>query len=130
MKACNARRRCGGRSQGVGIDRTGSVGQSTAPGSARLTGSTDAEDSGTHSGIRRGSGEASGDATADDASRSRSADGTGVRVGDRNSRTLSLRQTAGQLRRAGAGGEVQRGPSANGHISKQGNVLLRFLLVE
>jgi len=46
--------------------------------------------------------------TADDASRSRSADGTGLRAGDRNSRALPLRQAAGQLCRAGAGGEVQR----------------------
>jgi transposase len=36
----------------------------------------------------------------------RPADGTGVRVGDRNTGTLSLRQAVGQLRRAGAGGEV------------------------
>src|SRR5215467_12768162 len=108
MKACNARRRCGGRSQGVGIDRTGAVGQSTAPGSARLTGSTDAEDSGTDARIRRGSGEASGDTTVDDASRSRPADGTGVRVGDRNSGTVSLRQADRQLYRAGSRGEVQR----------------------
>ena len=40
--------------------------------------STDAEDPGTDARIRRGSGEASGDAPFDDASRSGSADGTGV----------------------------------------------------
>lgn len=36
-------------------------------------------------------------AIADDASRSGSADGTGLRVGDRNARKLPLRQAVGQL---------------------------------
>jgi hypothetical protein len=68
----------------------------------------DAEDRGTDARLGRGSTEACRHATADDASRSRSADSAGVRVGDRNSRALPLRQAAGQLYRAGAGGEVQR----------------------
>ena len=58
------------------------------------------------------------------------ADGTGLRTGDRNSGTLPLRQATGQLHRAGSDGRVQRRAAAAGHISKQGNVLLRFLLAE
>ncbi len=49
-----------------------------------------------------------GDAATDDASRSRSADGIGFRVGDRNSRTFSLRQTNRQLCGSGSVGRVQR----------------------
>jgi transposase len=51
---------------------------------------------------------ARGDTAADDASRSRPADRTGVRVGDRNSGALLLRQATGQLCRTGSRGEVQR----------------------
>jgi transposase len=61
-----------------GIDRTGALGLASTPGPARLTRSVDAEDPGTDLRIRRGSGEAPGDAPADDASRSRSPDGTGL----------------------------------------------------
>ena len=75
---------------------------------------TDAEDSGTDTGAGRGSGEAPGDATADDASRRRSADGTGLRVGDRDAGALPLRQAAGQLHRAGSDGGVQRRSSSTG----------------
>ena len=68
---------------------------------------------------------------ADDASRSRAADGIGVRVGDRNAGALSLRQTdwpamSGLVPTEESSGDRRR----LGHISKQGNVLLRFLLVE
>jgi hypothetical protein len=41
-----------------------------------------------------------------------------------------LRQADRQLCRAGPIGRVQRGSTPIGHISKQGNALLRFLLVE
>src|SRR5208283_433739 len=97
-----------GGPQGTGVHRTGALGQPTAAGSARLTRPTDAEDPGTDACAGRGSREASGDAAADDASRSRSADGTGLRVGDRNTGALPLRQAVGQLHRAGSDGRVQR----------------------
>ena len=83
-----------GRSHGVGLDRIGSVGESATPGPARLSRPTNAEDPGTDACAGRGSREASGDVAADDASRGRSADSTSLRVGDRNSPTLSLRQTS------------------------------------
>src|SRR5579864_2561655 len=67
-----------GRSQRTGVVETGSVGQSTTPRLARLTGSTDAEDTGSDSRVGGGSGEASGDETLGDASRSWPADGTGL----------------------------------------------------
>src|SRR4051794_6001976 len=97
-----------GGSQGTGIHRTGSLGQPTTPGPPRLARSTHAEDPGTNACAGRGSGEASSNATADDTSRSGAADGTGLRVGDRNSRALPLRQATRQLCRTGTGGEVQR----------------------
>jgi transposase len=53
-------------------------GQSTTPRLARLTGSTDAEDTGSDAPTGTGSGEATGDAATDDASWSRPADGTGL----------------------------------------------------
>ena len=81
----------------------------TTSGPARLTRPTDAEDPGTDASLGRGSGEASGGAALDDPSRSRTADGTGLRVGDRNSRTLSLRQTDRQLCRSGS---RRRSPAA------------------
>src|SRR5690349_1766389 len=101
-----------GGSQGTGVNRVGPVGQPTAAGPARLTRPTNAEDPGSDACVGRGSGEASGNATADDASRSRSADGTGVRVGDRNAGTLPLRQATGQLHRAGSDRGVQRRSAA------------------
>ena len=67
-----------GRSQGTGIHRTGALGQPTKAGPARPTRPTDTEDPGTDACAGRGSGEASGDTAADDASRSRSTDGTGL----------------------------------------------------
>src|SRR5690242_19820405 len=103
-----------GGSQGAGVNRVGPVGQPTAAGPARLTRPTNAEDPGSDACVGRGSGEASGNATADDASRSRSADGTGVRASDRNAGTLPLRQATGQLHRAGSDGGVQRRSAAAG----------------
>ena len=92
--------------KGTGIDRTGSVVQPPPTGPARLARSTDAEDHGTDARLGRRSGEAASDAAIDDASRSRSVNGTGFRVGDRNCGALPLRQAVGQLCGAGAGGEV------------------------
>src|SRR5947207_1931233 len=76
---------------GNGVVEAGSLGQSTTARLARLTGSTDAEDPGSDAPTGTGSGEASGDAATNDTSRSWSAYGAGIRVGDWNSRTLSLR---------------------------------------
>src|SRR5579859_602296 len=102
------------RPQGIGVDRIGSVGHASTARLARLTRPTDAEDPGTDACSGRGSGEASGDAALDDASRSWSADGAGVRAGDWNSRTLSLRETDYKLCRSGSDGRVQRRPAPIG----------------
>ena len=130
------------RSQGTRVDRTSSVGHTSTPGLTRLTRPTDAEDPGTYACAGTGSGEASGDTAADGASWSWSADSTSLRVGDRNSAALSLRQADRQLSHAawtedrqGSDGAVPEEKSSGdrrrmGLISKQGNVLLRFLLVE
>jgi hypothetical protein len=67
-----------GGSQRTGVIESGSLGQSTTPRLARLTGSTDAEDTGSDAPAGIGGGEATGDAAADDASWSRPADGTGL----------------------------------------------------
>ena len=59
-----------------------------------------------------------------------SADGTGLRVGDRNALTFSpgklIASYLGLVPEEKSSGERRR----LGHLSKQGNVLLRFLLVE
>src|SRR5262249_36710001 len=65
-------------------------------------------------GVGSGSGEASGDAATDDASRSRAANSPGVRVGDWNSRTLSLRQADCQLCGTGSVRGVERGSAETG----------------
>ena len=96
------------RSQRTGVVDPGSLGQSTTPGPARLTRPTHSEDPGTDPSAGRGGGEASRDAAADDASRRRSVDGLSFRVGDWNSRTLSLRQANRQLCGAGSVGRIQR----------------------
>src|SRR5579864_1155758 len=49
---------------------------------------------------------------------------------NRNSRTVSLRQADRQLRRSGSRRKSSGDRRRLGHISKQGNILLRFLLVE
>src|SRR4029077_1044880 len=103
-----------GRSPGTGVVRTGSLGQPAAPGPARLTRPTDAEDSGTDSCVGSGSREASGDAAADDAPGSWAVDGARLRVGDWNSGTFPLRQASGQLCGTGAVGGVQWRPAATG----------------
>src|SRR6266852_2024226 len=54
-----------GRSQRARVVDPGSMGQSTTPGSARLTRPPHPEDSGTDPSAGRGSGETSGDAAAD-----------------------------------------------------------------
>jgi hypothetical protein len=79
---------------------------------------------------RSGSGKASGDAAADDAPRSGTVDGIGFRVSDRNSGPFSLWETDRQLCRAGPEENSSGDRRRLGHISKQGNALLRFLLVE
>ena len=94
--------------QGAGVDCASTVGQPTTARPARRARSTHAEDPGTDARPGRGSGEASGDASTDDASRSWTADGASLRIGDRNAGTLPLRQTDRQLCGTGAGGEVQR----------------------
>jgi hypothetical protein len=116
-KACDVRKRCGGGPQGTGVNRAGIRGRPSSPRPARLTRLTDAEGPGTDACTGRGSGEASGDAAVDDASRSRSADGTGFRVGDRNSATLSLREADRQLCGVGSRGELQWGspPTRRNH---------------
>jgi len=85
-------------------------------GSARLTRSTYPEDPGTESRLGSRSGEAPGGASLADASRGGRADGAGLRIGDRNTATLSVRQADRPLRRAGSGGTVKRrAPAAGPH---------------
>ena len=119
-----------GRSPGTGVVRTGSLGQPATSGLARLTRSTDAEDSGTDACAGSGSGEASSDAAADNASR-----GWALTA-------LAFELVIGTPQRFHCGKQVASYvglvPSEEssgdrrrlGHISKQGNALLRFLLVE
>ena len=106
------------------------LGQPTTPRLARLTGSTDAEDPGSDAPTGTGSGEATGDAAADDASRRGPADGTGLRVSGRNAQRFhcgkQIASYVGLVPTEESSGDRRR----LGHISKQGNVLLRFLLVE
>src|SRR5215472_7159163 len=117
------------RSQGTGVDRTGSVGQPTAAGPARLTRPVDAEDPATDAGIGRGSGEASGNAIADDVSRSRPLTALAYEVIGTPERFDCGKQLASYVGLAPE--EKSSGDRRRlGHISKQGNVLLRFLLVE
>jgi transposase len=75
---------------------------------ARVTRSADSEDSGVDASARRGSREATCGAATDDPSRSRRADGVSLRVGDWNTRPLSLRQANRQLCGSGSDGSVQR----------------------
>ena len=88
------------------------------------------EDSATDASSGRGSRETSGDTATDDPSRSGRADGVSLRVGDWNSRTISLRQANRQLCGLVPSEESSGDRRRLGHISKQGNSLLRFLLVE
>ena len=97
-----------GWSQRTGIVSARSMGTPTSPRPARLTRPTDSEDPGLDASARRGSGEAASGAATDDPSRSGSADGLSLRVGDWNSRTLSLRQANRQLCGSGSFGRVQR----------------------
>ena len=80
----------------------------TPPGPARLTRPTDTEDPGVDASARRGSREATCSAATDDPSRSRRADGVSLRVGDWNSRPVSLRQANRQLCGPGSVRRVQR----------------------
>ena len=61
-----------------------------------------------------------------DASRGRFADGAGFRADHRERETVSVWQADRELSGTGAVRRFQRGSA----ISKQGNALLRFLLVE
>ena len=82
-------------------------GKPTRSRSAGRTRPTHAEDPGTDSLFRRGSGTASGDTAADDASRRRTADSAGFRTSDWNTGTLPPWQASRQLCGVGAIGRVQ-----------------------
>ena len=69
-------------------------------------------------------------AAFDDPSRSGCTDGVSLRADYGESRTISVRQTSGVLFGIGAPGGLEREKRRLGHITKQGNSLLRFLLVE
>ena len=103
-----------GRSQRTGVVEPGSVGQPTTTRPARLTRPADPGDSGVDASARRRSREATGSAATDDPPWSRRADGVSLRVGDWNSRPLSLRQANRQLCGPGSVGRVQRGSAAAG----------------
>jgi transposase len=70
------------------------------------------------------------EATADDAPGRWAGDGTGLRAAHRNGGAFSLWQADWQLSGAIPCEESSGGRQRLGHISKQGNSLLRFLLVE
>src|SRR6476660_8221989 len=110
--------------------RERSVGEPATARSAGVAGPTEPDDRCTESGDRARSGEASGGPTLADPSRSGSADRTGFRlIIGKPDRFQCGRQIASYL------GLVQLEDSSGnrrrlGHITKQGNSLLRFLLVE
>src|SRR5713101_10190295 len=66
----------------------------------------------------------------DDPSRSGSADRTGLRVDHRESGSVSVWQADRELSGTGAVGGIERESATAGPYTKQGNSLLRFLLVE
>src|SRR5947207_14989257 len=110
-----------------------SCGSGMQPTSARpvgVTGSTDSENSGTDAGSGAGSGEATGGAATDDPSWGGAVDGAGVRTGHRNPERFGcgkqIASYVGLVPSEESSGDRRR----LGHISKQGNSLLRFLLVE
>src|SRR5438132_2565328 len=108
----------------------GAVGQPTSARPVGVTGSTDSENPGTDAGSGAGSGEATGGAATDDPSW----------VGPLTA--LAFELVIGTPERFGCGKQIASYvglvPSEEssgdrrrlGHISKQGNSLLRFLLVE
>ena len=106
------------------------MGQPATPGLTRLTRPTNAQDSGTNSRFGGGGGDASGDTAADDASRSRPADGAGFRIGDRTPQRFHCGQQVASYVGLVPSEESSGDRRRLGHISQQGNALLRFLLVE
>ena len=68
--------------------------------------------------------------TLDDPSRGWCSDSSSLRADHRGSQSVRLRQADRQLSGTGSSQRFQRGTTRLGHISKQGNSLLRFLLVE
>ena len=92
----------------VGGISASSVGEPATAGSAGVAGSTEPEDRRTESGDRARSGEVSGGPTLDDPSRSRAADGTGVRADHRESGSVSVWQADRELSGTGAAGRLER----------------------
>src|ERR1035441_3228844 len=103
-----------GRASRTGVVGTGTMVKPTTAGLARVTGPTNTQDPGADASARAGSGEATCDAAVNDASWGRTSDGIGVRVGDRDTATVSLRETDCQLCGLGAVGGIQWGPASAG----------------
>jgi transposase len=114
----------------VGIVSPRSVGQATPPGSARLARSVHAEDPGTNQDVGRGGGEATSGSATPDPSWSGPADRAGVRAShwhaERFQCAKQIASYVGLVPSEESSGDRRR----LGHITKQGNSLLRFLLVE
>ena len=114
----------------TGVVPVGTVGEPAAARSAGVAGSTEPNDRGIQSGGRTRGGEVSCSTAIDDASRSRSSHRTGFRTDHRRAERFQCgKQVASYL------GLVPLEDSSGnrrrlGHITKQGNSMLRFLLVE
>ena len=106
------------------------LGQPATERSAGVTGSSEPNDCPIDTGDRAGSGEIPTGGALDDPSRGGCTDGVSLRADYRGSRTLSVRQTSGVLFGIGTLGGLERRQASAGTYHKQGNTLLRFLLVE
>jgi hypothetical protein len=119
---------------GIGTGTTGGIpvsalGQPATGGSAEVAGWAEPDDCRADASDPAGRGEMSGSAAVENPPWSRATDRTGVRADYRESRSVSVWQIASYL------GLVPLEDSSGnrrrlGHITKQGNSLLRFLLVE
>src|ERR1039458_1348050 len=98
----------------TGIVPVGSMGQPAATRPVGVAGSTEPDHRGTDPGDRAGSREVPGGAAAEDTSRSRCFDRTGLRADHRQSRALWLGQAGGELSRSGAAGRFQWEPATAG----------------
>src|ERR1039458_9117902 len=110
----------GTRTAATGIIPVGSLGQPAATRSVGVDGSAEPDHRGTNPGDRAGSREVSGGAAAEDASRSRCLDRTGLRADHRQSRALWLGQAGGELSRSGAAGRFQWEPATAGAYHQTG----------
>ena len=118
------------RASGVGEVSASSLGQPAPARFTRTAGSADSLDRRTYGCRRAGSQEVAGSTTTDDAPGSGAADRSGLRADHRNTWKVPSWQADRQLPWLIPSEESSGGRQRLGHISKQGNALLRFFLVE